>query len=648
MKKREKVILLLCILVLFVFIVSGCDSSNSKPTNAGETKTDEKVDDNKQVENDNVEYISLNDYYFAYGISKSKIDNYFKTNGKKKNEYGYGDYYSISKDSVEVGYFPEKEQFIAACKFSTKSYLSSLNVDYTYEYLGQVSVNYYGSMSEATLVGKTDATGISRNTYQIVSADSGSWNYTTSVVESSYELPTYNKVTARTSGVNKFDTEYCKNSYDAVKGAWSYMISVFKSIENKNIISKYNASDFSNLNWGNVTFTNKTFKLDGEKHKITPTNVPDGVKVTYENNDKSEAGTYNVTAKFSDPKGIKLKEMNASLIIDDMFNVNIDYYWNSLKVTSRTIPAKHGSDITDILTADVTDDDGLKYVFDSVNTGELKYVWNYSNISKIIYVKSEHSGYVLVKSSTNSSINNKYLSISSVFKQSSDIQTSKPQGETTDVSYYLSDIEYIKFSNELSLPQYTINGTIAYYGTYLTNVKEIDLSELKYVEEIPYGFMSGCKKLTKVTGGKLDSLVTIGNDFLKDTNITTFDLDLSKITKIGTGFMNHAFEGEEARNITIDLSSLTKIGNWTSAGITNIESRFRLKPAFLCQKTMNANSKVTLKMGNYLLTDAYFYEYQYVNGNDVYYGSYNLDLYSNNKTQQQTLLTKLNGNITFK
>ena len=655
MNKKKKILFLSLPLILTALV--SCSSPSQydpiSPNNETNTK-DNGTGSNSDDPKDDVEYMSLNDYYFAYGISKNKIVNYFKSNGKKKSEYGYGDFYSISKDNLEVGYFPEQDQFISACKKTSRSYVSSIDVDYTYEYLGQVGINYYGSMTDIILSGKVDGTGVSRNTYQIVSADSGSWKYKTNVLETSFKLPSYTKVTTQVTTSSSFDAEYCENAYNAVVAAWDYMIAVFKNIESKNIIDKYNSNDFLNINWNDVVFEDKTFKLDGKEHSISPENIPDGVTVTYENNNKSEPGTYSVKAIFSDPKNVKLNELSANLIIDDMFDVNVDYYWTKLnstdkvKVASKTYNVKYGSDLSSVLEADIIDEYGLKYVYDSFNNGTTNYKWTYSNINANIYVESEHTGYVLVKSSINSNIDGKYLLLTSVLTQSSDIRTTKPQGEENTIAYYASDIEYIKFSNELSLPTTGLSGYIRYYGDYLTNLKEIDLSELKFIKEIPAGFMSGCKKLTKVVGGELPYLKTIGDNFLSNTNITIFDLDLSNVTTIGSNFMYHALEGDESRTITIDLSSLTKIKNWGSAGITQIQKGQSVIPSFLCQRSMGANSKLTLKIGDYLLTDAYFYDAHKVGEELVYYGQYNLELYTNNKNTQQTLLTQLNGNVKIK
>lgn len=48
-----------------------------------------------------------------------------------------------------------------------------------------------------------------------------------------------------------------------------------------------------------VKFENLTVTYDGKSHKITATGLPTGVNVTYKNNDKTNVGTYTVTAVFT-------------------------------------------------------------------------------------------------------------------------------------------------------------------------------------------------------------------------------------------------------------------------------------------------------------------------------------------------------------
>ena len=65
---------------------------------------------------------------------------------------------------------------------------------------------------------------------------------------------------------------------------------------------------FANMNWGKdkmqdydmggVVFDDLTVEYDGQPHSVSATNLPEGVSVSYDNNDRTEIGTYTVTAHF--------------------------------------------------------------------------------------------------------------------------------------------------------------------------------------------------------------------------------------------------------------------------------------------------------------------------------------------------------------
>ena len=71
---------------------------------------------------------------------------------------------------------------------------------------------------------------------------------------------------------------------------------------------------------GVVTFNSSTVNFDREMHKLEVTgNLPAGVSVTYENNEKTAAGEYKVIARFSDSnpnEELDITELEAFLIIN--------------------------------------------------------------------------------------------------------------------------------------------------------------------------------------------------------------------------------------------------------------------------------------------------------------------------------------------
>lgn len=76
-------------------------------------------------------------------------------------------------------------------------------------------------------------------------------------------------------------------NYKAVLTYGSQKVELFYTIEQATY-------DVSNLKIDNVTVT-----YDGQEHSVVATGVPEGVTVSYENNGKTEAGTYIVTVKFT-------------------------------------------------------------------------------------------------------------------------------------------------------------------------------------------------------------------------------------------------------------------------------------------------------------------------------------------------------------
>lgn len=188
-----------------------------------------------------------------------------------------------------------------------------------------------------------------------------------------------------------------------------------------------------------------------------------------------------------------------------------------------------------------------------------------------IKIVPKYDGYFEVKSSTNSSIDGKLLSNSVLSicqgqyfdggPSCDTVFTTKPYGSSTSVAYKLSDIEEIKFKNGSSLPSPNdwLGGSHTYYSL-LPNLKKIDLSEMVYIESIPSGFFYGSQNIEEVYAPNLPNLKTIGGGFLCYNNIKKFVFDFSNVTQIGYGFLDCAFS-ETAKNITIDLSNLSKISS---------------------------------------------------------------------------------------
>ena len=85
-----------------------------------------------------------------------------------------------------------------------------------------------------------------------------------------------------------------------------------------NTPSSNNESIGEKIELGNITFESKTFTFDGKVHSLEVTGLLTGVNVTYENNDKINAGSYEVVAKLEDTIGnyIVPEELKATLKIN--------------------------------------------------------------------------------------------------------------------------------------------------------------------------------------------------------------------------------------------------------------------------------------------------------------------------------------------
>ena len=99
-----------------------------------------------------------------------------------------------------------------------------------------------------------------------------------------------------------------------------------------------------------VVFADKTVTYNGEIHSVIVTNIPNGVSVDYENNNKMNADTYTVIAKFTDTTGNyeNPADKTATLIINkatyDMSGVafadkTVTYNGNAYSIEAQNVPS---------------------------------------------------------------------------------------------------------------------------------------------------------------------------------------------------------------------------------------------------------------------------------------------------------------------
>ena len=99
-----------------------------------------------------------------------------------------------------------------------------------------------------------------------------------------------------------------------------------------------------------VMFADKNVTYNGETHSVIVTNIPNGVSVDYENNNKMNADTYTVIAKFTDTTGNyeNPADKTATLIINkatyDMSGVafadkTVTYNGNAYSIEAQNVPS---------------------------------------------------------------------------------------------------------------------------------------------------------------------------------------------------------------------------------------------------------------------------------------------------------------------
>ena len=84
-----------------------------------------------------------------------------------------------------------------------------------------------------------------------------------------------------------------------------------------------------------IIFSGETCVYDGNSHSLEVTGLPNGVNVTYENNDQVNAGTYEVIAKLTDTTGKYTipSQLKATLNINKKVLIESDFIFESKEVT---------------------------------------------------------------------------------------------------------------------------------------------------------------------------------------------------------------------------------------------------------------------------------------------------------------------------
>lgn len=585
-----------------------------------------------------------------YGIIKNDIDNFFKKNGKKVNDSIHIDdeYYSYQKVNSTIIYGINNGSFSISNAF-TNSEIKDVEVTNAFgvtkvikatvhtEYVSSIIVNYYDSMDKAIFEASYNGAIIDSN-IDIIDTQSGTYNYLISKIGDGYILPNYSDVVVRkTESTFSIDSSVPSICHSFLKTSMSLFNDIVKKINsNYSVTALYNENDWNNINWDLVQFTNKEIVYDGKAHSIYAMNVPNGVKVSYSDEEIVDPGDHIIQATFYDPKGHEIGSKTAKLFINDEFEITLKFYYGNNLLSQQIISAHFGDDLAKIASAYVPCD----YI---VTNDNLKWAL-IGDQDIIVDLMSEHEGYLKI-TSTNPNIDGKYLSyelIDNSYKvNDNQIISMIPYGESSAVEFFLDEITGIEFCNSLY-----IYSDFLYKTSKLSNLETVNISNMKYLTEIPNGFFYGCKNLKTIIGHDLKQLTSIGDSFLQNTNIVTFDLDLTNVTKIGKSFLRDSLTGADSRKITIDLPSLHSIGGTKSGQIIDYQSKVDFL-YFLYQSKRNDNCVVNLKIYDFLLTDTMFKSYHHVwdNNNMQYYSFVNLNVYTNKLSSQTRLLTNLPGSV---
>lgn len=285
------------------------------------------------------------------------------------------------------------------------------------------------------------------------------------------------------------------------------------------------------LDISNIVFENQTVTYDGKSHSITATNVPSGVTVTYEGNEKTEVGTYVVKAKFG---------------VNGNFNL-IPEKTATLKIVPGEIIKKNISECSIALSKKVFTYDG-KAKKPSVNIAGLEskdYTISYKNnvnpgIATVTVIgKNQYQGsisatfsIVLKKGYCYTDKNLKYKVLNGV---------ADGKGTVTVTGYT---------TKKAKLKKVTIPATVTILGT-------------KYkVTEIDKNVFKGCTKIASLTLGS--NITKIGNNaFEKCTSLTKVTIP-TRVTTVGTSVFKSC---KKLKTVVFKTKVLKSVGKNTFNGI---------------------------------------------------------------------------------
>ena len=193
--------------------------------------------------------------------------------------------------------FANKTVTYNGSEFSIEATNLPNGVTVTYENNGKINVGEYtitakftGNANYNDIADKTATLTIEKAVVTVPTADSTAFTYNgqpqTYALQGNVLYTISNTTFTNAGSYNIAVTLKDKNNYKWNNG-------------NSNDLTYSFVINKATYNMNGVVFANKTVVYSGSAFSIEATNLPNGVTVTYENNGKTDAGVYTVTAKFT-------------------------------------------------------------------------------------------------------------------------------------------------------------------------------------------------------------------------------------------------------------------------------------------------------------------------------------------------------------
>ncbi|GHA45737.1 hypothetical protein GCM10007103_28560 [Salinimicrobium marinum] len=256
------------------------------------------------------------------------------------NEEGSLEYFP-EKGYINVGTYPitvsaaETEHYLAVSKevnlvIEPATITGVTFEDDSFSYNGEAHSLTVTGLPEGATVAYADNGQINAGTYKVTATVSQE-NYNDKVLTADLIIEkakavitaetlqafTYDGTSkAVTASLNHSETELAYTSQQGYTNAGTYPVTISaEETDNYLSTSREVSLVIENAEITGVAFEDNTFTYDGTSKSIEVSSLPEGASVSYENNDQTEAGTYEVTATVSQ-ENYNDQVLNADLVIN--------------------------------------------------------------------------------------------------------------------------------------------------------------------------------------------------------------------------------------------------------------------------------------------------------------------------------------------